>query len=130
MSKNAQFQNNLTMLQGDLLNKAKRKPVDTLVDPEPVIKAEEAFDKSSAVPATEMIERILSETVNAEKPRQRESIKKKIGRPKEHSEEQAIITVKTDKVIKDMAVQMMHEKRMNMVSYISYLISNDYNHSR
>ena len=130
MSKNAQFQNNLTMLQGDLLSKAKRKPVNAPVVPGSVAEIEETFNESPAAPATEMIERILSETVNTERTKQRESVKKKIGRPKEHSEEQAIITVKTDKVIKDMAVQMMHEKRMNMVSYISYLISNDYNHSR
>ena len=48
------------------------------------------------------------------------------GRPKMYEGEQAIITIKTEKRIKDMAQKIIRSRKISMVQYLNELIENDY----
>ena len=116
MSKSNQFQNNLSAMSGNLVKKAKQKTS---------VVADEFNALEKAVPTppvfTQSVPDIPAKTVDSSM-----YTGKKIGRPREYNGEQAVITIKTDKRVKDMALVQMHRRGLNMVKYISYLIIKDY----
>lgn len=56
--------------------------------------------------------------------------KGKRGRPKQYMGETAVITLKTDKVVKDMAMAAIKSRKVTMVQYITELIERDFNDNK
>lgn len=122
MAKTNQFQDNLSAMGGDLMKKAKQKTTA-------IANEFESLDPSITNPQRMQAVPMVNAGPVSQVTKMVNNEHKKIGRPKEYQGEQAVITIKTNKEIKDIAVMQMHRKGMNMVKYISYLIMKDYKES-